>query len=92
MPHPHIKYFQDYVHGDFEHVYLGDDEPCKIDGKGKVELSLKNGNKWLLKELSHIHALRINLISTGKLGSEGFIYSFIEKSWKVTKRSLVIKK
>ena len=28
--------FHDYVLGDFGHVLLGDDEPCKIVGIGKV--------------------------------------------------------
>ena len=31
---PNRKYFKDYVQGDFGQVYLGDDEPCKIVGKG----------------------------------------------------------
>ena len=33
---PHRKFFHDYVLGDFGHVLLGDDEPCKIVGMGKV--------------------------------------------------------
>jgi hypothetical protein len=62
---PHRKYFQDYVQGDFGQVYLGDDEPCKIVGMGKVQIKLKNGNQWLLKEVRHVPYLRRNLISTG---------------------------
>ena len=27
---PNRKFFHDYVRGDFGHVLLGDDEPCKI--------------------------------------------------------------
>jgi hypothetical protein len=42
---PHRKYFQDYVQGDFGHVYLGDDEPCQIFGMGKVKIKQKNGNQ-----------------------------------------------
>ena len=41
---PHRKFFHDYVQGDFGHVLLGDDEPCKIVGKGKVRIKLNNGN------------------------------------------------
>jgi hypothetical protein len=89
---PHRKYFQDYVQGDFGQVYLDDDEPCKIVGMGKVQIKLKNGNQWLLKEVIHVTNLRINLISTRKLGSEGCISTFTEKAWKVTKGSLVIEK
>ena len=33
---PHRKLFHDYVQGDFGHVLLGDNEPSKIVGKGKV--------------------------------------------------------
>jgi len=34
--HTPRKYFQDYVQGDFGHIYLGDVKPCKIVGKGKI--------------------------------------------------------
>ncbi|KAH9299887.1 hypothetical protein KI387_044110 [Taxus chinensis] len=33
---PHRHYFVDYVQGDFGHVFLRDDEPCNIVGKGSV--------------------------------------------------------
>ena len=39
----HRKFFHDYPEGDFGHVLLGDDEPCKIVGKGKVQINLNNG-------------------------------------------------
>jgi hypothetical protein len=71
---------------------LGDDAPCKNFGMGKVQIKQKNGNQWLLKQLRHIPYMRKNLISTGKLASEGCIYTFIDKAWKVTKGSLVIEK
>ena len=61
---PHRNYFQDYVQGDFGQVYLGDDKPCKIVGKGNVKMKLQNENQWLLKEVRHVPDLRINLIST----------------------------
>ena len=32
----HRKFFHDYVLVDFGHVLLGDYEPCKIVGMGKV--------------------------------------------------------
>jgi hypothetical protein len=61
----HRKYFQNYVQGYFEQVYLGDDKPCNFVGKGKIQIKLLNVNKWLLKELKHVPDLRINLISIG---------------------------
>ena len=36
---PHRKFFHNYAPGDFGHVLLGDDEPCKIVGMGKVHIS-----------------------------------------------------
>ena len=59
---PHRKYFHDCVHGDFGHFLLGDDEPCKIVGMGKVRIKLNNGNEWLLKYVRHIPAMKINWI------------------------------
>jgi hypothetical protein len=71
---------------------LGDDAPCKIVGMGKVQIKENNGNQWLLKEMRHVPDLRKNIISIGKLASEGCISILIDKSWKVTKGSLVIEK
>jgi hypothetical protein len=46
---PHRKHFLDYVQGDFEHVHLGDDAPCKIVGMRKVKIKQRSGNQWLFK-------------------------------------------
>ena len=35
---PYRKFFHDYVSGDLGHVLLGDNEPCKIVGLGKVHI------------------------------------------------------
>ena len=59
---------------------------------GKVKIKQRNGNKWLLKEVRHVPDLRKNLISIGKLESEGCISIFTDKTWKVMKGSLVIAK
>ena len=71
---------------------MGDDEPCKIVGKGKIHIKLNNGSEWLLKYVSHIPAMKINLISTGKLGDSSYLSTFGETWWKITKGSLVIEK
>ena len=70
---PHRKLFHD-----FGHVLLGDDEPCKIVGKGKVQIKLNNGSEWLLKAVRHIPAMKINLISTGQLGDSDCLFTFGE--------------
>jgi hypothetical protein len=71
---------------------LGDDEPCQIVEMGKVQIKQKNGNQWLLKEVRHIPYLRRNVISTGQLANEGYISTFTDKTWKVTKGSPVMTK
>ena len=71
---------------------MGDDKPCKIIEMGTVFIKQQNGNHWLLKEVRHVSYLKKNLISTGQLGSEGFVTTFTDKTWKVTKGSLVIAK
>ena len=63
-----MKLFHDYVRGDFGHVLMGDDEPCKIVGMGKVNIKLNNGNEWLIKYVRHIPCMKRNSISTRKLG------------------------
>ena len=62
---PHRGYFIDYVQGDFGLVYLGDNEPCQIVGKGKIKIKLQNGNHWLLHEVRHVPKLSRNLILVG---------------------------
>ena len=71
---------------------MGNEAPCKIVGMGKIQIKKKKGNQWLLKEVIHVPDLRKNIISIGKLASEGSISIFIDKVWKVTKGSLVIEK
>ena len=43
---------------------MGDDEPCKIVRKGKVYIKLNNGSEWMLRDVRHIPAMKINLTST----------------------------
>ena len=59
---------------------------------GKVKIKQRNGNQWLLKEVRHIPDPRKNIISIEQLESEGCIFIYIDKVWKVTKGSLVIAK
>ena len=61
-------------------MLLGDDEPCKIVGKGKVRTKLNNGSEWLLRDVGHILAMKINLISLGQLGDSGCLSTFGKKS------------
>ena len=89
---PHRKHFHDYVQRNFGQICLGDKTPLDIIGKGKVLIMLENGNQWLIKYVKHVVGLKKNLISIGKLGSEGCVSTFTYKTWKVTKGALVVAK
>ena len=89
---PHRKSSHDYVPDDFGHVLLGDDEPCKIVGVGKVRIKLNNGNELLLKDVRHIPAMKRNMISTGQLGDNDCLSAFGKIWCKITKATLVIGK
>ncbi|KAK4485212.1 hypothetical protein RD792_007839 [Penstemon davidsonii] len=59
------RLFGEYVSGNLGKVYLGDDQPCDIVGKGTVKIKL-NGSEWKLKDVRHIPDLRKNLIFVAK--------------------------
>jgi len=59
---------------------------------GTIFIKQQNGNQWLLKNVRHVPYLKKNVISIGKLGGEGCVTTFTDKTWKVTKGALVIEK
>lgn len=81
---------RNYVSGDFRKVYLGDDEPCSIVGKGDVHINQKHETTLKLKDVRHVPSLKRNLISVGQLADTGYVTTFISDSWKITKGTLVI--
>ena len=70
----------DYFQEDFRLVYLGDNEPFQVVGKGKIKIKLQNGNHWLLHEVRHVLRLSRNLISARKFGNEGCVVTFNDKN------------
>ena len=89
---PHRKFFHDYVLGDFGHVLLGDDEPCKIVGMGKVRIKLNNRDEWIVIDVRHIPAMKRNMNSIGQLGDSDCLAKFGKMWWNITKGALVIEK
>ena len=80
---------QNYVAGDFGKVYLGDDRPCSIVGRGDVQLAMK-GSKWCLKDVRHVPKLKKSLVSVGQLVAEGFTTTFTGDLWKVSDGTMVL--
>ena len=46
----------------------------------------------MLKYVRHIPTMKINLVSTGKLGDSGCLSMFVKKWWNITQGALVIEK
>ena len=61
-----------------------------IEGIGDVKIKTKLGYEMMLKDMRHISDLRLNLLSIGRLGDEGFESKFGRGLWKLTKGSLVM--
>ena len=71
---------------------MGDDEPCKIVGNGKVNIKLNNVSEWILKDVRCIPSMKRNMISIRELGDSGCLSTFGETWWNITKGSMVIAK
>jgi len=68
--------FQNYVKSELGKVYLGDDEPCDIVGKGDVMVSISNGSTLELRNVRHVPKLKRYLISVGQLADGGMKTTF----------------
>jgi len=82
--------FQNYVKGKLGKVYLGDDKPCDIVGKGNVMVSLFNGSTLKLRNIIHVPKLKRNLISVGQVADKGMKTTFDDDVCKITKGAMVI--
>jgi hypothetical protein len=83
--------FLNYEKGNFGKVYLGDDEPCDIIGKGDVQIRMANGTLLRLQRVRHVPKLARNLISVSQLTDDaGFEMKFTKTSWKLIKGAIVV--
>lgn len=53
---------KNYMQGDYDKVYFGDEMTCNIIGKGDAWLNLPNRGTWLLIDVRHIPNLKRILI------------------------------
>jgi len=53
------------VKGELGKVYLGDDEPCDIIGKGNMMVSLSNDSMLKLMNVRSVPNLKRNIITVG---------------------------
>ena len=67
---PHREWFYEYEKYN-GNVFLGDDLPKKITGRGRVKLFLNDGRIKTLPSVLHIPGLARNLISVNKMADVG---------------------
>ncbi|KAL2248266.1 UNVERIFIED_CONTAM: Retrovirus-related Pol polyprotein from transposon TNT 1-94 [Sesamum indicum] len=79
-----------YTSGDFGLVYLADNKPLKIVGKGDVQIKSTNGSCWTLHDVRYIPGLKRNLISVGQLDSDGFHTTFGDAKWKISQGAMTL--
>ena len=53
-------------------------------------MKIVNGTVWKLRNVRHALGLKKNLISFGELDDEGFVTTFVNGCWKITKGAMVI--
>ena len=78
-----------YAPGNQGQVYFGDNQPCDVVSKGRVQIKL-NGFVWELNDVRHIPDLKKNLISVRHLAIEGYATTFNHDTWKVSKCAMII--
>ncbi|KAL2231694.1 UNVERIFIED_CONTAM: Retrovirus-related Pol polyprotein from transposon TNT 1-94 [Sesamum indicum] len=79
-----------YTSGDFGLLYLADNKPLKIVGKGDVRIKSTNGSCSILHDVRYILGLKRNLISVGQLDSDGFHTTFGDAKWKISRGAMTL--
>ena len=83
-------FFTSYTSGDFGDVKMGNSGISKVVGVGEVCLKFDTGMELFLHDVKHVPDMRMNLISTGLLDDEGYVSSFGNGQWKLTRGSLIV--
>lgn len=81
--------FTSYTSGNFGKVRMANHGVTKVVGMGNIILETDTGCRLTLRDVRHIPDIRLNIISTGKLDDDGYVSSFGEGKWKLTKGSLI---
>ena len=71
---------------------MSNNNSCRTEGIGTIQLKLHDGIVRDLKEVRHIPEMKTNLISLGALESSGFTTTLKDGGLKVSLRNLVVMK
>ena len=89
---PNKGALHNYVARKFGKMFLADDEPLDIVGKGDVHMSTSNGVQWKLQDVRHVPGLKRNMISMSQIDADGYTTTFGGGRWRITTGDLVIAK
>lgn len=81
-----------YESVDGGNVLMGNNVPCKVIGKGTVQIKMHDGIVRVLTDVRHVPDLKKNLISLGTLESMGCKYTAEGGVLKVLRNALVVMK
>ena len=87
---PDRKCFSSYRFRDHNFVKMGKEGACRIVRIGEVCYITSIGCTLLLREVRHVHEMRLNLISTGRKEDEGYEGSIRNSTMKFCKGKLIV--
>ena len=89
---PNRDCFSTYESYDGGYVLMGNNAPCKVVGKGAVQIKMFDGIIRTLTNVRHVPDLKRNLVSLGTLDAQGCRFSAEGGVLKITKGALVVMK
>lgn len=72
---PHHEIMEKHMKGNFGKVYLADDEPLDIVGRGNVHIKLPTSSIWTLHDVRHFR-FEEDILFMGQLDSKGCVMTF----------------
>ncbi|KAG6433809.1 hypothetical protein SASPL_105426 [Salvia splendens] len=89
---PNRDCFSTYESYDGGYVLMGNNSPCKVVGKGAVQIKMFDGIIRTLTNVRHVPDLKRNLVSLGTLDAQGCRFSAEGGVLKITKGALIVMK
>ena len=87
---PHREWFCEYEKYNGGDVYLGDNSPANVIGRGRVKLKLKDGRIRTIPRVLHIPNIERNLISDRKMDVAGVKTMCGDGGCKMVQGSMVL--
>ncbi|GAB2265840.1 hypothetical protein Dimus_037850 [Dionaea muscipula] len=87
---PRRELFSSYTQGDYGVVRMGNAGVASAIGIGDICLENEQGGRLVLTNVKHIPEMRLNLLFVGRLDDEGYVSTFKDGGWKLSKGSLIV--